>query len=267
MRNDGKFSVLGTGVCAVDYDYVVDRVIRAASARQSLKVSALAVHGLMTGVFDRAQRWRLNSFDLIVPDGQPVRWALNWLNNSNLDKRVYGPELMLRVCRRAADSGIPVYFYGNRSEVLTALVSKLRTDIPDLKIAGYAPSLFRKVTEQEKAVIISRIQDSRAGVVFVGLGCPRQEVFAYEYGDHLQCPTLAVGAAFNICAGFARQAPPWMQRRGLEWLFRLIHDPVRLWRRYLLLNPYFLMLLALQLSGFHGFADIGEKPDEDVGFA
>ena len=245
----GKRNVLGVLVDAVDGSTALDRIIDAAHRRQAMSVSALAVHGVMTGVLDPEHRYRLNHLDLVVPDGQPVRWALNMLHSARLAERVYGPTLMLGVCERAARHGLPIYLYGSREAVLTPLTRRLVDRFPGLVIAGMRPSRFRSLATPEKHEVVADIRNSGAAITFVGLGCPRQEVWAYEYRDMLQMPILAVGAAFDFHAGLLPQAPPRLQRVGLEWLFRMLHEPKRLWRRYLLLNPAYLTLLALQATG------------------
>lgn len=246
MIDHGKHNVLGIGVNAVDYESALEQILSAARDRRSLAVSALAVHGVMTGVLDEEHRHRLNHFDLIVPDGQPVRWALRWLHGVRLAERVYGPTLTLRVCEQSAARRLPVYLYGSKPEVLERLTRNLKDRFAGLEIAGSEPSRFRRLSASEKEETAERIRCSGAAITLVGLGCPRQEVWVYEYRDLLPMPLLAVGAAFDFHAGNVPQAPPWMQRRGLEWLYRLSREPKRLWKRYLFLNPYFLTLLGLQ---------------------
>lgn len=249
MIDRGKQNLLGVAIDAVDYDAAVAQIIAAAQAPRGMAVSALAVHGVMTGVQDGAQRHRLNHFDLLVPDGQPVRWALNWLHHTHLPDRVYGPTLTLKLCERAAQEELPVYFYGSRPEVLTALRQNLQRKFPALQIAGMSPSLFRRTTQAEKTAIAQQIRESGARLVFVGLGCPRQEVWAYEYREILDLPIIAVGAAFDFHAGTVAQAPPRLQQLGLEWLYRLLQEPRRLWRRYIVLNPWYVALVLAQASG------------------
>jgi exopolysaccharide biosynthesis WecB/TagA/CpsF family protein len=262
--DQGKRDVLGVRVDVVDYEGAVARIIAAAEAGRSLTASALAVHGLMTGVLDRVHRHRLNALDLVTPDGQPVRWALNLLHGAGLRERVYGPTLMLEICSQAGERGLSVYLYGSRPPVLEALRRALEDRFPDLRVAGARPSLFRRTTADEKAAIIEEIRSSGAAIVFVGLGCPRQEVFAYEYRE-LSVPVVAVGAAFDFHAGSLTQAPSWMQRSGLEWLHRLLHEPARLWKRYVLLNPTYLVLLCLQRVGLAHFdPDDTVTPDEEL---
>jgi exopolysaccharide biosynthesis WecB/TagA/CpsF family protein len=246
MINFGKHNLLGIEIDAVDYEATVEKIISAAKKRRSFTVSALAVHGVMTGVLDAIHGARLNQLDLIVPDGQPVRWALNWLHGLHLTDRVYGPTLTLKVCEQAALEGLSIYLYGSRPDVLERLSQNLCNRFPDLHIAGAQPSLFRQVTDIEKRTIADTIMASGASIVLVGLGCPRQEVWIYEYRNLINLPMMAVGAAFDFHAGTQSQAPERLQKWGLEWFYRLVHEPRRLWKRYLLLNPLYLMLLAKQ---------------------
>jgi exopolysaccharide biosynthesis WecB/TagA/CpsF family protein len=204
--------------------------------------------------------YRLNHLDLIVADGQPVRWALNLMHSVGLRRRVYGPNLTLAVLAQAARERISVYFYGSTPEVLSRLRVNLKTRFPDLIIAGVQPSTFGRTPPEVADQIADKIRQSGAQLVFVGLGCPRQEVWAYEFRHRLKMPIIAVGAAFPFLAGTLRQAPQWMQDRGLEWFFRLCSEPRRLWRRYLLMSPAYLFLVACQLLGFR-FSGQGQPPD------
>ena len=265
MIDHGKHNLLGVQINAIDYEAAVDRITQAAHARQSLGVSALAVHGVMTGVLDAEHGYRLNKLDLVVPDGQPVRWALNWLYGLKLADRVYGPNLTLYVCERAAKEGLPIYLYGSTEPVLRAFSTNLQQKYPALQIAGSQPSRFGKLSADEKAEVVKTITDSGAAITLVGLGCPRQEVWVYEHLDVLSMPKLAVGAAFDFHAGTLSQAPPFMQKNGLEWLYRLTREPSRLWKRYLFLNPHYLSLLALQMLKLRKFPVLNSKaPGEEI---
>ena len=248
MLDLGKQNILGIGVSAVDYDWATGAIIGAAKERRPFAVSALAVHGVMTGALDAVHRYRLNKLDLVVPDGQPVRWAMKWLHGVELDDRVYGPELTLRVCERAASEGLSIYLYGSREIVLERLVANLKKKFPALKIAGTQPSRFRQVTAAEQIEIAETIRSSGASIVLVGLGCPRQETWVFEYRELLSLPLLAVGAAFDFHAGEVPQAPPWIQKRGFEWLFRFALEPRRLWKRYTVLNALYVILIGLQIA-------------------
>jgi exopolysaccharide biosynthesis WecB/TagA/CpsF family protein len=259
MINKGKHSILGVNVHAVDYEYAVAKIIAAAAQKQPCAVSALAVHGVMTGFLDPVHLRRLNGLDLVVPDGQPVRMALRLLHGQKLPDRVYGPNLTLKVAEAMAEKGLKVYLYGSKPEVLDNLILNLQRRFPQLEIAGAEPSKFRKLTETERLEVANRIKSSGADVVFLGLGCPRQEVWAYEYRDLLNLPILAVGAAFDFYAGNLPQAPKILQDISLEWLYRLIQEPKRLWQRYLILNPIYVWNIFLQYTGLKTF--IPAMPD------
>jgi N-acetylglucosaminyldiphosphoundecaprenol N-acetyl-beta-D-mannosaminyltransferase len=239
MIDRGKHSVIGVRVDAVDYEEAVSRVVAAAHAAKPCSVSAMAVHGVVTASLDPSLRARVNKLDLVTPDGQPVRWAMNSLHGTRLEDRVYGPELTLRIFDRCAIEGLPVFFYGSTDRVLAALVRNVAQRFPAVKVAGTEASKFRSLNPQEIRDTAERIRTSGAQVCFVGLGCPRQEVFVSVMSDLLDMPMLAVGAAFDFHAGTLAQAPAWMQRRGLEWLYRLLREPRRLWRRYIFTNSYF----------------------------
>jgi N-acetylglucosaminyldiphosphoundecaprenol N-acetyl-beta-D-mannosaminyltransferase len=263
--NYGKKTLLGIGINAVDYESAVEQILQAASEKRTLGVSALAVHGVMTGVFDREHCYRLNSLELVVPDGQPVRWGLNLLHRLDLPDRVYGPTLTLMVCEAAADSGVSIYLFGSNEETLEKLKRNLIEKYPRIQIAGSRPSKFRQLTAAERDELVEEIQQSGAGITLVGLGCPRQEVWAYEFRERLSMPVMAVGAAFAFHAGQLDQAPAWMGDWGLEWLYRFMKEPVRLWRRYVLLNPAYLTLLALQWLGLHTLEKArGVRPESEI---
>jgi N-acetylglucosaminyldiphosphoundecaprenol N-acetyl-beta-D-mannosaminyltransferase len=246
MIDRGKHNVLGVLVDGVDYDAATEKVLAAARDQRPLALTALAVHGVMTGVADPAHNARLNSFDLVTPDGQPVRWGLKVLHGIALADRVYGPTLTLRVLDRCAAEGLPVYLYGSTDATLDRLVAELQRMFPALKIAGTEPSKFRTAQPGEGQQIADRVRASGARVLLVGLGCPRQEIFSYALRPLLDMPILAVGAAFDYHAGLLRKPPAWMQKYALEWLWRLGLEPSRLWRRYLILNPAYLARLFAQ---------------------
>lgn len=268
MINYGKHSVLGINVHAVDYEYAVAEIVAAAQAGRPYAVSALAVHGVMTGNMDPVHARRLNGLDLVVPDGQPVRMALRWLHGKKLADRVYGPNLTLFVVEACARAGLPIFLYGSRPEVVDQFRANLGTRFPALKIAGYLPSRFKQISESEAEHIAAQIHASGAKVVLVGLGCPRQEVWAFEYRTKLSMPILAVGAAFDFHAGTLSQAPAWMQRLSLEWLYRLFMEPARLWRRYLLLNPlYCWRVLVQRCTGKYATPIMPDGSEPLIGYA
>lgn len=247
MMWPSKYSVCGVKVSSIGYDEAVHFIMSAAHQRTGATVTALAVHGLVLASRRSEFRSRLEQFDLVAPDGQPVRFALNLLYGQSLADRVYGPELMIRLCREAADTGAGVYLYGSYPEVVEALRLNLGQRFPRLKVVGSEPSVFRPLTRMEDQALVDRVNDSGAGVVFLGLGCPLQETFAHDHRQSIKAVQVCVGAAFDFHAGRKKMAPAWMQRNGLEWLYRLIQEPHRLWRRYLVTNSIFLIKFFVQL--------------------
>lgn len=191
----------------------------------------------------------VRGFEIVTPDGQPVRMALNLLHRAGLTDRVYGPTLMLRLCAAAAAEGLPIYLYGSTPAVAGQLSRALRARFPGLVVAGAEPSLFRPITPAESADLGQRIRASGARLVFIGLGCPRQELFAHAHREIIGLPQICVGAAFDFHAGNKKQAPRWMQDHALEWLYRLGQEPRRLLRRYAVTNTVFLFALARQRAG------------------
>jgi exopolysaccharide biosynthesis WecB/TagA/CpsF family protein len=241
-----KRDVIGVGISATTYDEAVRPILRAARRREAAAVSCHAVHAVVTSSRDAALRRAVNEFEIVTPDGQPVRWALNLLHRSGLRERVYGPELMLRLCRAAAEEGVSIYLYGGDGETIAALRSNLCRQFPGLQVAGAEAPPFRELTAEEDAAVVERINASGAGLLFIGLGCPKQDWFAAHHRGRIAAVQVCVGAAFDFHAGRKPMAPAWMQRRGLEWLFRLSQEPRRLWRRYLDTNSRFVWGVAFQ---------------------
>jgi len=245
-----KQNIFGVDVSVTQYEEALEFVACAAKARRPACISHIAVHGLVVGSQDAEFRSILNEFDIIAPDGQPVRLALNILYKTRLPDRCCGPEFMTRVCDWAAAEGIGVYLYGSHLHIVKALRKKLRIKFPQLHIVGWEPSVFRPLTEAEDDALVRRINESGANIVFIGLGCPLQEKFAYAHRGRIKAVQICVGAAFDFHSGSKKMAPAWMQRLSLEWFFRLSQEPRRLWRRYLFTNTVFLSKIFLQLCGF-----------------
>jgi N-acetylglucosaminyldiphosphoundecaprenol N-acetyl-beta-D-mannosaminyltransferase len=239
--------LFGVPVSCTSYDEVVTSVIGAARHRIPGLVTAFAVHGVVTAAEDAAFRRRIEDFHIVTPDGQPVRHALNLLYRAGLRDRVYGPELTVRLCQRAAECGVPVYLYGSTQQTVERLRRRLIEHFPALQVVGAEPSVFRPLSADEDHLLIERINRSGARIVFVGLGCPRQEVFAHEHYPALQTVQVCVGAAFDFIAGTKRMAPRWMQDHALEWIYRLSQEPRRLFGRYTTINAKFLGNLLVQL--------------------
>jgi exopolysaccharide biosynthesis WecB/TagA/CpsF family protein len=231
--------LFGVRVAASNYDEIADVVAQSAKARLPAVISLHAVHAIVESISDPDLLAKVNCFDAVLPDGQPVRWALNNLHGAGLQDRVYGPELMLRLCARAADEGIPIYLYGSSPGVIELLTQKLVEKYPALQIASAESPPFRVLTPEEDAAVVRRINESGAGLLFIGLGCPKQDHFAADHADRIVPVQVCVGAAFDFHAGSKSMAPAWMQRHGLEWVYRLTREPRRLWRRYAQTNSIF----------------------------
>ena len=239
--------LFGVRVSVTRYDEVVARVCEAAEKGIGALVDFMPVHLLTVVAGDANLRAKLEDFSIVAPDGQPVRWALNKLHDANLTDRVYGPELMRRLCGEAAERGMPIYLYGGTEDVLTKLTEKLLGWFPKLKIAGAESPPFRQLSGEEDAAAVARINASGAKLVFLGIGSPKQEVFAHNHREDIHGVKLCVGAAFDFHAGVKKMAPAWMQKRGLEWLFRLTQEPKRLWKRYLVANSTFVILYSREV--------------------
>ena len=233
-------------VDATSYEGASRLVAQWASGGEPRYVCVANVHSTIVGRNEPDFRLLVNAADLVTPDGMPLVWMLRLLGIPNAT-RVYGPTLTLHVCEEAARVGIPVGFYGATEDVIEALSERLRERFPALVVAyAHAPP-FRALSDDEDAAIVRDIVASKAQILFVGLGCPKQERWMQEHRSRLPVVQIGVGAAFDFHAGHVRQAPLWVQQSGFEWLFRLLMEPGRLWRRYLTTNPRFMLLAALQL--------------------
>ena len=240
--------VLGVPLALIDYDGALDWIDAMVATRERGYVCVCNVHAVMASAEDPELRAALMGSSVNVPDGQPLVWALNLLGHG-LDDRVYGPEMMARYCARAVDSGQRMYLYGGRNQgALVQLALNLRRRYPGVRIVGgYSPP-HRPLTDEEREAVTKEINGSRADVVWVGIGVPKQEKWMAEMRDALEAPVLVgVGAAFDFHAGLVPQAPTRVQEAGLEWAYRLAHEPRRLWRRYTRYNPRFVGAFARQL--------------------
>lgn len=248
MTEPTRGTVLGIELAMTDYEGAMDWIDAVIERRGRECLSAAAVHLVMEARRDPELHRALQGTTM-VPDGVPLVWALRALGHAEAS-RVYGPDLMAEYCARAARSGTPMYLYGGRSEeALAQLQGALRARFPGLQIVGGWSPPFRPLTEPERAEVAERINASGAQVVWVGTGQPKQEKWMAEMRPHLQAPLLVgVGAAFDFHARIVPQAPPWMQRMGLEWSYRLAREPRRLWRRYASDNPRFIAAFARQYA-------------------
>jgi N-acetylglucosaminyldiphosphoundecaprenol N-acetyl-beta-D-mannosaminyltransferase len=243
--------ILGIPLAVSDYESVMDWMDAAVAADAQVSVSAAAVNLVMSAREDPAVMAAVLATTLVVPDGQPLVWALHLLGH-RAATRVYGPDLMALYCERCARTKTSMYLYGGRNKESVDLLARCLVDrFPGLVIAGASAQPFRPLTDAERQSAVDEINASGAQVVWVGTGQPRQEMWMAEMRDRLQPPLLvAVGAAFDFHAGLVRQAPPWMGRHGLEWTYRLAREPRRLWRRYAKYNPLFVIAFARQYARY-----------------
>jgi N-acetylglucosaminyldiphosphoundecaprenol N-acetyl-beta-D-mannosaminyltransferase len=249
VATPAEAEVLGVPLALTDYQGTLDWIDATVTERERGYVCVCNVHTVMASAEDPALRGALLRSSINVPDGQPLVWALRGLGH-HLHGRVYGPELMARACERAAVSGQRFYLYGGHDQgALFQLTLNLRHRYPGIKIVGgYSPP-HRPLTGAECAAIATEIDNSHADVVWVGIGVPKQEKWMASMRPMLDAPVLVgVGAAFDFHAGLVPQAPVWIQDAGLEWAYRLAHEPRRLWRRYARYNPRFVGAFARQLA-------------------
>lgn len=238
--------ILGTNVVASTYESVVNQSLRWVEQGVSGTLAFANVHVIMEAFDDPQFREVLSRIDLINPDGVPLVWALK-LSGIQDATRVYGPDCTLRMLRVAEQSSIRVGFYGGSPSVLETLLHVVRRDLPHLNVSFAMSPPFRPLSAAEDSAIVQQIRDSKTQILFIGLGCPKQERWMVEHIDQVPAVMFAVGAAFDFIAGTTRQAPRWLMAIGLEWCFRLGAEPRRLAKRYLKHNPRLLALLAFQL--------------------
>jgi N-acetylglucosaminyldiphosphoundecaprenol N-acetyl-beta-D-mannosaminyltransferase len=239
-------SILGMRVHATNYVDVVQRIASWARGRESKYVCEAPIHMVMESYDSPEYRDVINGADLVTPGGMPIVWMMRLLGIHG-QPRVYGPAMTLKVCEYAAQHGLKVGFYGGTEKSLSAMVSELKGKYLGLEVAyAYSPP-FRKLTAEEDARVRQEIENSEAQILFVGLGCPKQERWMAEHRPGVRAVMMGVGAAFDFISREKRQAPLWMQSAGLEWLFRLCSEPRRLWFRYFWHNPRFVALAVVQL--------------------
>lgn len=240
-----KKNLFSVNYSILDYESASEILIQNALLQKSYGLSALAVHGLVESIWNQDLNAQVNKIDMVVPDGQPVRWALNFFHNVKLKDRVYGPTLTLHVLKKASALNLKVYLYGSTSDTINKLVAFINKNYPGVKVCGIHADRFRDATPEEDQEDIEKINNSGAHIVLVGRGCPRQEMWVADHLGKVNAVMMAVGAAFDFHAGKVKQAPVWMQNNGLEWLYRLTREPKRLWRRYLYTNLFFIYLFAV----------------------
>lgn len=241
-----RVPILGVAVHAINWEDTLQTIYSWAKNRETRYVCLTNAHSSVTGSRDAAFGRVLAAADLALPDGAPIAWTLRRLGFRG-QERINGPDLMWRYCELIACTGQSLYLLGGTEETLTKLRDRLINAFPELRIAGVWSPPFRALTPEEDAEAVARINESGAGVVFVSLGCPKQELWMAAHRGRVQAVMIGVGAAFSFHAGTIRRAPLWVQRAGLEWIFRLMAEPRRLWKRYLFTNTLFVLGTCKQL--------------------
>jgi len=240
--------VVGTRVSTTSYKDATARIVSWASASESRYVCVATVQTVMEAIDSPDFRYAINQADLITPDGMPLVWMLRW-KGERAQARVYGPTLMYHVLRAAEAERIPVGLYGSDANVLRRLRDRLLLQFPRLNLPYAFSPPFRELSSDEDGDIMRLIRESGARILFVSLGCPKQERWMALHHSTFPGVMIGVGAAFDFLSLSKRQAPAWLQSLGLEWLFRLIQEPRRLWRRYLFHNPRFVILAFAEILG------------------
>jgi N-acetylglucosaminyldiphosphoundecaprenol N-acetyl-beta-D-mannosaminyltransferase len=246
--------VLGMRVDATSYEDASGRVLRWAHREQSAYVCVATVHTTMEAYDSTAFRRVVNEADLVTPDGRPLVWALKSLGVKSASQ-VRGADLTTHVLEQAAHENVPIGLYGGTPETLEAFVRILKTRHPKIRVVCQIAPPFRSLTPEEDGAMTDEIMASGARILFVGIGCPKQEKWMAAHKGRIPAVMLGVGAAFDFLTGRVHQAPRWMQVAGLEWVFRLLTDPRRLWKRYAKHNPRFVVLFLMQLLGVRRFGE------------
>lgn len=243
----GKFKIIENYITACDYDFVLNKIGEAIGNKNTLLISPIASHTLVRAKHNQKLKEILDNFDYLVPDSQWVKRAIWFLYGKRLKKRVYGPDLMLKICDFSQHKNWRIFLYGNKKEVLDQLELKLKEKFKKIKISGKEESKFRELTKSEMKELGEKINKSKTDIVFISLGSPKQEIFAYELKKYLKTSKILipVGAAFDFISGVKKQAPRWMGEWGLEWSWRLINESGLL-KRYLCYGMFFIFLLIKQ---------------------
>lgn len=244
-----KTFVLHVNIDATSYFDATRQMLDWANAAESRYICVSNVHMVMEARDSSDYMTVINSADLVTPDGMPLVWMMR-LKGLHGQQRVYGPTLMLHVLEAAERENVPIGFYGSSPDVLHSLSVELKKKFPNLKIAYSFSPPYQEIGQGGDEEIIRQINISSARILFVALGCPKQEKWMAEHKGKIKAVMLGVGAAFDFHAGMKPQAPLWVQKIGMEWLFRLASEPRRLWRRYLYHNPRFVFLAIADLLGF-----------------
>lgn len=242
-------NVIGFPITALPFKSQIELMVKWASKRRSKAVCVANVHMLMEAYSNPSFATVLLEADLVAPDGMPLVWLMNLLGKSRQD-RVAGVDILLGLCEQISAQNISVFFLGSKPEILDKIKQNLSDQFPALHIAGMEPLPFRPLTPEEDEAIVQRINQSGTGIVFVSLGCPKQELWISQHKGRVQAVMVGLGGAFPVYAGIHKRAPSWVRRTGFEWLYRLVQEPGRLWKRYFTTIPPFIYLAFIQLTNF-----------------
>lgn len=238
--------ILGINIDFFKYEEVINVIINASLKNKNLLVAPIASHSIIEAQNNSKLKNILNNFDLVLPDGQSLVWVANFIYENSTRERIYGPELLIRLCERCERKKIRVIFYGNHTNLVGRKIKKkypkvITTVLPDLK--------YRKIGEEEVNFLLKKLNKYEKSITFIGIGSPAQHYLLAKL-DKVKMPVIAIGAAFDFISGIQKQAPIWLQKSGLEWLFRFVCEPKRLWKRYLIYAPLFVILIIFQKINF-----------------
>lgn len=246
LDGDSRKKVIGFPVIALPFDTQVAVISDWAKSWKSKFVCIANVHMLVEAYRDPNFALILENSDLVTPDGMPLVWMLRLMGVVNQD-RVAGLDVLLALCKQASAEKISVFFLGSDASTLEKMRVRLEQDFPDLIIAGMEPLPFRPMSEAEDQAVVHSLNESKCGLVFVSLGCPKQEIWMAQHKGRVQAVMVGLGGAFPVYAGIYKRAPQFVRSLGLEWLYRLIQEPRRLWNRYISTIPIFLWLAFQQI--------------------
>lgn len=245
-KTDERVPIVSLRVNVVNHESAIEKIHRLVEKQAGGYVCFSTVHMIMESHDNAEYAAKVNAADLVIPDGMPLVW-LQKFYGENGATRVRANDLMIQLCAYAEENNLSVGFYGGKQSVIDAILERAQKDFPKLKIPYAFSPPFRPLTDEEDAEITTEINEKKPDVLFMGLGCPKQENWMSAHKDKTKAVMLGVGASFDFFAGNVRESPEWLGKLGLEWLFRLTQEPKRLWRRYLILNPRFMRLAAMQL--------------------
>lgn len=239
-------NVIGSPITALPFDAQIEMMLKWASSRKSKVVCVANVHMLVEAYYHSELASVLENADMITPDGMPLVWMMK-LMGARHQNRVAGMDILLSLCKLATPKNIKIFFLGSQTTILEKMRRKLEHDFPNLQIAGMEPLPFRPLTPEEDDAIIQKINESGASLVLVSLGCPKQEYWMNQHKGKIQAVMIGLGGVFPVLAGIHKRAPFWVRNLGLEWFYRLIQEPRRLWSRYMDTIPPFIWLALKQL--------------------